>query len=211
MKKIAVIGAGGHSRVVLSELMFAYGLSNCVVVDIGESVGVKTNFFDCQVLEKNFFSQRNETLLGYDYYLAIGDNKTRKEWWNYLISQGFSVPNLISKKASISNGVEIGFGNLICPGAHVGPYAKLGDNNIINTHAIIEHESTVGSHTHLAPASRVLGRATVGDLCMIGAGATILDRVNLIQGVQIGAGSVVLDDIALPNSVHVGVPSRKII
>lgn len=210
IKKRAVIGAGGHSRVVLAELMYVYGLSDCVVIDVNDAGGRKTNFFGCQVLDKNFFSQSKNILFEYEYYLAIGDNKVRKFWWDYLMSQNFSVPNLISNRAFISDGAEMGFGNLICPGAHVGPYAILGDNNIINTHAIIEHEVTLGSHIHIAPASCILGRAMIGDLCIVGSGATILDKVKVCQDVQIGAGSVVLDDITLLGSVYAGVPARKL-
>jgi sugar O-acyltransferase (sialic acid O-acetyltransferase NeuD family) len=205
-----VIGAGGHCRVLLSILLEPSNQHYEIIgiLDL-QTPKEKKEIFGIPVIGG---VEKLESFSGEspDLFLSIGDNATRKKYFELWKAQGFQFPNLISEKAFISSKVNIGQGNVICPHAHIGPYVTIGDNNIINTRTTLEHESGVGDHCHIAPASLVCGRSQIGDLCFIGAGATIIDYIKVSSETLVGAGSVVVKNIDTSSLVYVGVPAKLI-
>ena len=205
-----VIGTGGHCRVILSILLEPSNQHHQVIgiLDL-QTPKEGEDIFDIPVIGS---VEKLESFSGEspDLFLSIGDNATRKKYFELWKAQGLNFPNLISEKALISSKVNIGQGNVICPHAHVGPYVTIGDNNIINTRATLEHESSVADHCHIAPASMVCGRSQIGNQCFIGAGATIIDYIKVSSETLVGAGSVVVKNIDTSSLVYVGVPAKLI-
>lgn len=204
-----VLGAGGHGRVVISLLAAAHDVEIMGIVDLGDHVPDERIMAvpvigSIHVLDE---LQRRDHI---SVYLAIGDNATRRDWFDKIKRMGFALPNLVSGAAIVDPHARMGEGNVVCARAFIGPDAVLGDNNLINTGAIVEHEVHVGSHCHLGPSSTVSGRTSIGDDTFVGVGATIIDRVKIAAQTTVGAGATVVKSIEQPGGTFVGTPARRL-
>ena len=208
-RRAFVVGTGGHARVILSILRDAaqhdvVGLVELGTVLPGESImGLPV----CGVADAIMELTADAAV---DVFLAIGDNSTRRAWWERLMAKGMCLPNLVSPYAVVDPTAMLGSANVVCARAFVGPEAVLGDDNLVNTGAILEHEARIGSHCHFAPASTVSGRSTVGDGCFLGAGSTVIDRIGVASETIVGAGATIVRTIEEPGNTHVGTPGRLI-
>lgn len=208
MKKLILIGAGGHCR---------------SAIDIAESTG---KYNSISIIDYQNKEKLNEKILGYDvmsgldwmdkldrvsdYFVAVGSAVSRQEIQKILQSRQVTVTSLLHKKAHIHNTAVIGTGVFIGAFAHVGPECRIGDGSIINTHANVEHESTINEFTHCAPRSTVCGRCEIGSYVLLGAGSTVINGIKIADEVTVGAGAVIIKNLLDRNTTNVGVPSRPI-
>ena len=207
-QKCLIVGAGGQSRVVISLLQ--EGNSEYVPIGIiddvlheNEEVLTIPVLGGISLLEKYYHD-------GIKFiFLAVGDNFQRKAMFDLVKRVGFDCPNLISGKANVSQSVELGEANIICPFVNVGPQVKMINNNLINTHSTIEHETVIQSHCHVAPMTVVSGSSMLGDFVFLGAGTTIIDKVSIVSNTLVAAGSVVINDIETPEYLYAGVPAIR--
>ena len=192
-KQIYLIGAGGHSKVLMS-VMKRLKIKVSGVIDNDDSI---KDFLGVPVIGGD---QEALKLDNADVELVNGIGSTknlslRKKIFNYYKERGFNFKTLIDPFACITCDVEIGEGAQIMAGSVLQPCVKVGDNTIINTKASIDHDSVVGKHCHIAPGVTISGNVTIGSSCHVGTG------VNIIQGVEIGsqtlvaAGSIVIKNI----------------
>lgn len=205
--KIAIIGHGGHSRVIQD---MVWEKSGC------EIIGYFDDKYQSEFYDKGlFFGPLNTVLkLGdhFDdlkYLIAIGNNQIRKA-----ISEKFDFPvesyaTLIHSSATISRSAVIGNGTVVMPGVVINVDSCVGNHSIINTNAVIEHDNQVGSFVHISPNATLTGGVNVGDGAHIGAGASVIPSKKVGEWAVIGAGGVVIEDIP-PFNTAVGVPAKCI-
>ena len=206
-QKCIILGAGGQCRVILSLLQednaryLPVGIIDNIIHKNEEILSIPV-LGEINLLEK-YYQDGIKNI-----FLAIGDNIKRKVMFDSVKSAGFDCPNLISDKANVSQSVELGEANIICPFVNVGPQAKIGNNNLINTHSTIEHETVIQSHCHVAPMTVVSGRTLLGDFVFLGAGTTIIDKISIVSNTSVAAGSVVINDIEGPGYIYAGAPAK---
>lgn len=207
MKKLVLIGAGGHCKVIIDIIGSSY-----------EIVGITDN--DVVKHGKNFYGQNvigNDDILRYIYQQdtklalitvgSIGESKLRERLFDYAKDIGFDFPNILSKNVIVSPSIIMGIGNVLMDSAIIHADTAIGDNNIINTGAIIEHDCVIGSHVHVAPGARISGGVNIGDGSHIGIGATVIQGIRIGKNSVIGAGAVVIRDVE-DNTTVVGVPAK---
>ena len=206
-KNTIIIGAGGHSRVVVSIIKEKKGceveifdLNNLGKLEM--ILGIQVRY---TIKELNEYVENKKI----EAYLAIGDNKIRKLWWEKIKKNRYTTPNLISKYAKVSEYAEIGEGNIICSNAFIGPECKIGSNNIINTGATIEHEVSIGSHCHISSNSTVAGRCIIGDENFLGANSTVIEGITIAPKNILGAGGVLVRNINSINKIYKGIPAKE--
>ena len=208
MEKVIVVGAGGHSRVVVSML-------ECL--DQYEIVGVadkNTDCFDEQILSTTIRYSWDELSVLFESgirsaVIAIGDNNERKKIYLKLKNVGFLIPNIIHPSSFLEKKICLSDGNHICIGVKIATSVNIGHNNIINTGSLLDHEVRVGNNVFIAPGCCIAGRVTIGDDTFIGIGVSIVENIKIGKNVVIGAGSVVLENIP-DNVTFAGVPAKKI-
>jgi len=206
--RVVVVGAGGHSRVVIS-----------ILESLGkyEIIGVADRYLD-------YFG---EQILGYNIkyswdalpvllkegvkfaVIAVGNNKERESLYNNLIEMGFLIPNIVHISSLLEQNVVLNNGNQICMGVIMSSSVTVGSNNIINTGSLLDHEVDVGNNVFIAPGCCIAGRVKIGDNVFIGIGVNIIENIKIGNNAVIGAGSVVLEDIP-DNATFVGVPAKMI-
>ncbi|MEA5009350.1 acetyltransferase [Clostridium tyrobutyricum] len=208
MKKIVLIGAGGHCKVIIDIIKSTDEYKIIGIIDIkasGELLDIPIMGNDA-ILQGVYDS-------GVDYaFIGIGalyDINMRNIIYSKLKSIGFKLPVLIHKDSIISPYAHVGDGTCIMAGAIVNAGAHIGENCIINTGSVIEHDCKIGNNTHVSPNAALSGGTKIGCNTHIGIGSSIIQGVTIGDNVTIGAGSVVIENIP-DNVVSVGVPSKII-
>lgn len=206
MKRSVVIGCGGHARVLLSLLSEQLDYSIEGIIDTAAPRAGEVIMGIPVIGSVSDLPQLKDAGIS-NLFLALGDNESRRTWFEQTAAMGFLHPNLISGQAMVDPTASLGCANVICARAFIGPLAAIGNNNLINTASIVEHEAIVGNHSHLAPSSVVCGRTKIGDEVFLGANATVIDRISVASNVVIGAGATVVKPID-KQGIYTGTPAR---
>lgn len=201
MRKLLVVGASGHGKVVAE-------------------IARKNNYRDIAFLDDN---EQIKSCGGYpvlggcgiaarypkaDFIIAVGNAKTREEIQGYIHSLGLHIVTLVHPDAVIGGDVRIGSGSVVMAGAVVNPEAELGEGCIVNTCASIDHDCKISSFVHAAVGSHIAGTCVVGSRTWVGAGAVVSNDINICSDCMIGAGAVVVKDIK-ESGTYVGVPAER--
>lgn len=195
MKKLIIIGAGGHGRVV-SETAKLNGYEVIDFLDDADNqytIGKVADFI--------------KYIGTADFTVAIGNNAVRMKIQSELIKSGANVASLIHPNATVSESASIGKGTVVMAGAVINAGAVVGDGAIINTCASVDHDCRIGNFSHISVGARICGTVVIGNCTWIGAGATVINNINICGGSTVGAGAVVVKDIN-ESGTYVGVPAR---
>lgn len=199
-KRVVIIGAGGHGRVV-SDIVVACGDTVIGFLDDSNTTNNKVNVIGKSAEAEKYCDGETEL------FVAIGNGKVREKIMN-------SLPNAkwytaIHPSAAISPSVNIGEGTCIMPNAVVNNSAVIGRGCIINTCASVDHDDVIGDYVHISCGARLAGTVTVGNGTWVGIGSTVSNNIKIGSDIMIGAGAVVVKDI-MEKGTYVGVPARKI-
>lgn len=196
MKRLIIIGASGHGKVV-ADIAQLNGYEDIVFLDDNESVKECAGF---PVVGKT-----TEALEG-EVFVAVGNQETRKRLMEFYKNR--YLPTLIHPKAVVAKAVDIGEGTVVMAGSVINPGSTIGKGVIVNTSSSIDHDCVIGDYCHVSVGSHISGTVLVGEGTWIGAGTTVSNNINICGGCVIGAGAVVIKDITEPGT-YIGVPARK--
>ncbi len=209
MKKIVLIGGGGHSKVIVDIIK---SNNEFEIVGITEKNSTFNNVSDIPIVGDDSILEELFNK-GVEYaFLCIGiskDIKLRNKLFEEIKSIGFKIPTLIHRQAIVSPYAKIGQGTCVMAGAIINSHAQIGENSVINTGSIIEHDCIVGNNTFISTGAILAGNVTIKNNSFIGMGSKIIEGKIIGSNVTIGAGAVVIDDIP-DNCTAVGVPAKVI-
>lgn len=200
MKKIVVIGASGHGKVI-ADIASKNGYSEIVFLDDNENAH---ECGDYPVIGKSSEVGKIDA----DVIVGIGNAAIRKR-----IQESVSedkMVTLIHPNAVVAEDVEIGIGSVIMAGAVINSGSKIGKGCIINTCSSVDHDCNLEDYVHIAVGSHLCGTVNVGEKTWIGAGAIVRNNISICSDCMIGAGAVVVNDIE-EKGTYVGVPARRMI
>lgn len=204
MRRLAILGASGHGK---------------VVADTAECCGWQSiEFFDdaWPDLQDNGvwpvvgnMTALIERLAGFDGVLvAIGNNHVRHAKLVELRTAGARLATLIHPAATVSRCAAIAEGTVVFAGAVINADARIGLGSILNTGCSIDHDCMLGDAVHISPGARLAGGVQVGNQSWIGIGASVRQLICIGQRAMVGAGSAVIRDT--PDDVTVaGVPAKR--
>ena len=199
MKKLAIIGASGHGKVV-ADIARKNGYTEIVFLDDNE------NIHECGGYPVIGKSSAVRTIDA-DVIIGIGNADIRKRIQESIPDE--KLVTLIHPDAVVAEDVVIGVGTVVMAGAVINPGARIGKGCIINTCSSVDHDCKVGDYVHISVGSHLCGTVTVGAGTWIGAGVTVINNVSICPDCIIGAGSVVIKDIN-EEGTYVGIPAEKI-
>lgn len=204
-KRLLILGAGGHGKVVADAAMCQGKWEEIYFVD--DRYPSLAAVMEIEVISKTsaikqFCDQDSEVIV------AIGDNQVRQRLQEYAVNQDISIATVVHPNAVIAKSAEIGVGCVVFAGAVINSEATIGQGVIINTGAIIEHDCVVGDWTHICPKVGCAGGAQIGSHVWVGIGANVIQNVNIGDYAVIGAGSVVLKAVEKHQQV-IGVPAKE--
>lgn len=210
MKRVILVGGGGHCKVVIDALRLDKKFAIVGIVDKKEKIESKV--FGVPIIGEDTclpMYLKNGVRYCFVAVGSIGSMDLRIKLFNSAKRIGFIFPLVVHPSAVISNYAEIGEGSFIGARAIVNPGAKIGNNCIINSGAIIEHDCIIDNHVHIAPGVVMSGGVHIKEASHIGTGSTLKHGVTVGRNTVVGIGSVVVDDIA-DNIVACGNPCRRI-
>lgn len=203
-KKLIIIGAGGHGKVVADIALKLQKYDEIAFLDDNGNVKECMGF---SVIGKN--SDAEQYIDNADFIVAIGNAKIRKRVTEQLMKQGVNITTLIHPAAVIGSEVTIGEGTVVMAGAVINSDSTIGKGCIINTCASVDHDCQLGDYVHVSVGAHVCGTIEIGQSTWIGAGATVKNNVNICGECMIGAGAVVVKNIEEAGT-YVGVLARRI-
>ena len=199
MRKLAIIGASGHGRVV-ADIARKNGYSEIVFLDDDE------NIHECggyPVIGKS----AEAGMIDADVIVGIGNASVRRRIQESIPDEKLII--LIHPDAVVAEDIVIGTGTVVMAGTVINPGARIGKGCIINTCSCVDHDCEVGDYVHISVGSHLCGTVSVGSGTWIGAGATVSNNISICPDCMIGAGAVIVKNIDSAGT-YMGVPARRI-
>jgi acetyltransferase EpsM len=197
-QRIAVIGAGGHAKVVASTLL-AIGYKVIGFYD-DDSHKWGESIFGIPIVGP--IGDLSHTKCD-GAIIGLGDNHVRKQ---VATTMDLNWITAIHPFAWVHPEVPLGVGTIICAGAIVQPSSTIGAHVILNTKASVDHDCIVGDYVHIAVA-HLAGGASVDEGVFLALGSTVLPSINIGAWAHLGAGAVATKNIPA-GSIAVGSPAR---
>ncbi|MBU5591091.1 acetyltransferase [Clostridium sp. MSJ-4] len=208
MKKIVLIGAGGHCKVIIDIIK---SVDEYEIVGITDKVA-KENILSIPIIgDDSILKKLYDEGVQYAFISigAIRDMSIRNSIYKKLKDIGFIIPVLIHKTAIVSTYSYIEEGTCIMAGAIVNIGANVGKNCIINTGSIVDHDCKIAQNTHISPNVAIAGGVSIGFNTHIGIGSSVIQGIRIGNNVTVGAGAVVVNDVE-DNSIVVGIPAKVV-
>ena len=190
MKKIIIVGAGGHSKTCIE------------VVESSKNykiIGFIDNKAKLRGIFKNFkiFNEKNLNALlkiTRNAHIGVGQIKSAKprvQLFEKYKKKGFKFPVLIHSSAYISKYSSVDEGTLVGINSIINANCIIGYNTIINNKSLIEHDSIIGNNCHISTGAIINGNCLIGDNTFIGSGSVISNNISIGKNCVIGSGNIV--------------------
>lgn len=199
-KRLIILGAGGHGRVV-ADIAEQQGFSDIAFVDDTATLGQSNLHW--KVIGRSIIGLPGK----FSAFVAIGNNSVRMEKLAALAVAQIEVPILVHTSAVVSKYAAIGAGTVVMPNVVINAGARLGQGVIANSGCTIDHDCFIGDGAHISPGANLAGGVSVGDRSWIGIGACVREGLNVGKDVTIGAGAVVISNV-MNNTTVFGVPAQ---
>lgn len=195
MNDIILLGIGGHAHSVIDSIEQARQYCIAGFLDTKENLDKEYRGYHVlgtdDMLETYYQKGIRNAFVTVGY---LGKGSVRQKLYAELKRIGYTIPNIIDKRAVLAKNVYMGEGIYIGKQAVVNANANIGSMCIINTGAIIEHDCSIGDMAHIAVGTVLCGNVQIGKSTFVGANATIIQGRKIGEHCVIGAGEVVKRD-----------------
>lgn len=169
MKKLLILGAGGHGQVVAEAAMTMNTWSEIYFLDNNEVLKRGLGYLVIGKIDDiKLFS-----LQEYDAFVAIGNNEFRLALLEELKVLGFQIPVIIHDRAYVSSSAILKEGTCVLPGAVLHTNTVIEEGCIINVNVIVDHNTNIQKGVHLVSGAIVRSQVLIGEQSIIGAGACV--------------------------------------
>lgn len=208
MRPFVVLGAGGHTRVVIDLIRRAgWPVLGCVGhgADPEQSLPKGVEYLgDDEIFMAQYSVDKVALANGIG---SVGPITLRATLFDKMRGAGYSFPGLTHPSAIVAEDITLGDGSQLMAGAVIQTGANIGKNCIINSRASIDHDCIIGDHCHIAPGCVLSGEVTIAEKSHIGAGAVVKQGTKIGRNCVIAMGAVVTHDVADGQTVA-GVPAK---
>lgn len=205
MKRLAIVGAGGHGLVVADAAQMC-GWEHIEFFDDAWPHKTSNGVWPVQGRLENLYEQ----VQGYDgVVVAIGTNTIRAQTQVKLRDIGAPIVTIVHPSAIISKYARVGTGCVVFAGAVVNASAVVGDGVILNTSCSVDHDCVLADYVHISPGAHIAGDVRIGLNSWVGIGASVRQGISIGRHAVIGAGAVVIANVVDGQCV-VGVPAHPI-
>ncbi|NYT60525.1 NeuD/PglB/VioB family sugar acetyltransferase [Alcaligenaceae bacterium] len=205
MNNLAILGAGGHGRVV-ADAALSMGWQRIEFYDDAWPNLLQCLSFPVVGTVKDFVKTSPKNHDG--VIVAIGNNALRADMLRDLRNRQFPLTTVIHARATLSYHARVDIASVVFAGAVVNPGAVVGMGAILNTACSVDHDCRLGVGVHISPGAHLGGGVSIGDLSWVGLGASVRHQICIGQGVMVGAGAVVVADVP-DGATVVGNPARR--
>lgn len=206
MKRLIIIGAGGHGRVVADAATLMNEWTEIVFFDDAYSTA---RFSSIWPIIGNVADAESAMLTTDDFVVAVGNAKVRQAFFIKFSLMATPV-SIVHPSAIVSPRISIGRGCVVMAGAVLCIGVRLDDGVIVNTGSTVDHDCRLSAFSHVCPGANVAGDVIIGERTWVGIGSCVKQGLQIGNDVIIGAGTVVISNT--PNNVTiVGNPARVLV
>lgn len=206
MKRLAILGASGHGKVVADAAELS-GWNEIVFFDDAWPDVKSNSVWPVLGNTADLLASVGEFS---GVAVAIGNNAIRLEKLNLLRNQGVVLPAIIHPNSVVSRYAKIGDGSVVCAGVIVNADAQVGAGAILNTGCSIDHDCVLAEAVHISPGARLAGGTKVDACAWVGIGAVVRQLITIGADSVVGAGAAVVKDVPEGATV-VGVPAQSFV
>ena len=182
MKKIYLIGGGGHCKSCIDVIESTQEYQIMGIFDLKEKVGEKVLGYEIIGTDNDI----SKFTASDNYFLVtLGQIKSSELRVNaYKDEMNFAT--IISPRAYVSKHASIGSGTIVMHDAIINAGSIIGKNCILNSKALIEHECIVEDHCHISTGVIINGDCHIKSKTFIGSGTVIkngktIDAMSVIS------------------------------
>ena len=197
---LLILGAGGHTKVLLEALLQEQREIIGIVaphLDSGtDFLGVTVHGSDEAVFE---YDTKEVLLIN-----GVGSIPGKEHRWDLSVKmreRGYQFGRVIHPNSSIATNVLFAEGVQLMAGTIIQPGCKIGQDSIINTGTHIDHDTIIGDQCHIACGVTLSGEVKIGENVHIGSGANVIEGITIGKGCVVAAGTTVYKDV--PSGVMV--------
>ena len=187
MKKIILIGAGGHcvSCIDVIEMQRKFKI-------VGLIDNKKKNFLlNYKIVGSDRELKKFSKRIQYALITAghIKNSKIREHLFKKVLNYGFRFPAIISSLSYVSKHATIGAGTIVMHGSIINAGATIGKNCIINSKSLIEHNVAIEDHCHISTRSTINGGVIIKKNSFIGSCSVIRQNLKIGKNCFVNANS----------------------
>ena len=189
-KKIAIIGAGGHGKVI-GEIA---SLNYYETIHFFDDRAREIKLFPFEIIDtvnnlKSYLQNYNS------FFVAVGDNEIRSKMVKLLKEYKVNIVTLIHPKSTISKFSSLGIGTCVMANAVINPGVMVKEGTIINTSASVDHDCIIEDYSHISPNCSLSGNVKIGKLSHLGTGTSVHPGIHIGENVKTAVGSSVFENI----------------
>lgn len=203
-ESLIIIGASGHGKVVAD---IAEKMKKWQVIQFSDDNASLKTCGGFEVIGN--IDDAINNIDNADFFVAVGNNSTRKHIQEKLEALGASIATLIHPSVVLGAAVDIGPGTAVMAGVVINSSSTIGKGCIINTNASLDHDNILGDYVHISPGVNIAGTVKVRQGNWIGIGASVANNIEICEGCVVGAGAVVTKSL-LTAGTYVGVPAKLV-
>jgi len=186
MKKVLVIGGGGHAKSCIEALSHHLDYSVSGINDPKISISPFGHIPLVQGSLKDLFPSHRIVLLGIGF---ITNPKPRKDLIDEIQNIGFCTPSFVSSSAYLARNSNIDGGTIVMHQALINTHVESGSFTIVNSKALIEHDVKVGSNCHISTGAIINGASKIGSNTFIGSNAVVGNNIEIGENCIVQAGT----------------------
>jgi acetyltransferase EpsM len=193
MKKVIIIGAGGHAAELVDYIDYINNSSEEMKFEVIGLIDDKKENYKHYDYSSKYLGTIKEHIIDLQksYLMAIADSSIKKMIIEEFKLKGAQFIGLIHPTALISNSAKIGEGVVISHNVSVGPKVVLGDFNVLNSRCTIGHDSNIGDYNFISPQVTVGGYSKIGNENLFGTNSCIVPNINIGNNNKVTAGMVI--------------------
>ncbi len=192
MKKIIIIGAGGHSAEIDDYFQCSQKKNADFGFEIHGFIDDNPQSYQQYDFTAPYLGDIQSHIIQPDsfYIMGIANLKYRRIVIEQFLSKGASFTSFIHPDAYISASSSIGIGVVIAPGVNIGPKVVIGDFTLINSRCSMGHDTKVGRFNFICPNVCFSGFTVVGDENLFGINSATIPGTKIGNRNKIAAGMV---------------------
>ena len=188
MRKLIIVGAGGHAKSLIDLILTTEKWQIGGLVGKDEELGKSILGFEVRWTDKELIKIIDDYQYAVLGFAPLGMQKKRILFIEKLKKIGYKLPTIISPHAHISRyskideGTTVGHFSLINANSYVGKFC------IINSQSLIEHDVVVGDFSHISTSVTINGGVNLGKETFIGSKSILREGLSIPKGTIISAG-----------------------
>ncbi|WP_339862408.1 acetyltransferase [Paremcibacter congregatus] len=193
-KPVIILGAGGHSAVLIDILRKQ---QRPIIALVAPKVSSSAIFENFQIFqnENDILKYSPEDIGLVNGVGSLPGSNLRHDLFTNFSNKGYQFETIIDESAIISPYAILMQGVQVMAGVVIQTGSQVGENTIVNTGAIIDHDCQVGSSNHIAPGSVLSGNVITNANVHIGTGAQIIQSIQIEKNAIIGAGTTITKNV----------------